>query len=71
MPKRVDYLIAALEDAWLPSFPFDGIVWAPRYEPHIQALTGIGDAAVPALLDAIDEDERLTRLFAPSRGNCR
>src|SRR5262249_47772884 len=58
--KRVAYLIEALEevDARQGGQP-GGVDLAS--DPRVEALIACGDAAVPALIDAFEKDERLTR----------
>ncbi len=58
--KKLTYLIEALEevDARQESQP-GGVNLAEDF--RVQALIQIGDAAVPALIDVVEKDERLTR----------
>src|SRR5262249_47217132 len=58
--KQADYLIDALEDVdarQTSSLHRLDLVSDPR----IEALIRLGDPAVPALIDALESDERLTR----------
>ena len=59
-PKKVAHLIKALEDVDVVQMGQPGhVIFA--MDVRVSALIDIGDAAVPALIDTIENDTRLTR----------
>ncbi len=62
--RRVRWLVESLEDVKLPPQPPESpmTMFAPiRHDKRFQALVQLGDAAVPALIEAVEKDTRLTR----------
>jgi hypothetical protein len=58
--KKLAYLITSLEDLCAPSFVGTGHI--PFLDDfRITALISLGESAVPALIEAMDKDTRLTR----------
>jgi hypothetical protein len=65
--RRVAFLVTSLEDA--DAVEFGGILDLKAVQhfssdPRVSALIKLGDAAVPALLDTVELDTRLTRAAA-------
>lgn len=61
--KQVQFLIGVLDQIAVEHDYF-GAAWAS--DVHWSALVEIGEQAAPALLDALDNDNRLTRSFFPT-----
>ncbi len=68
--KRITYLIDALEEVderyWHQNAGF-----SLESDPRVAALIAIGEPAVPALIDVIEKDKRLTRRSRPTEGPLR
>ncbi len=60
VPKKLAYLIDALDEVDARQWAQPGGV-ALGWDWRVKALVGIGEAAVPGLIDAVEHDERLTR----------
>jgi HEAT repeat protein len=64
--RRVAYLIDALDDADPGQLSIPGRPWFSD-DARVAALAEVGEAAVPALIDCLEKDTRLTRAVGYSR----
>src|SRR5262245_60306535 len=60
--KQIAYLIDALKDVDEEQLCCHDSTYLKR-DPRVLALVKLGDAAVPALIDAVERDNRETRAF--------
>lgn len=58
--KKIDYLIDALDEVDQRQWGQPGGV-PLGYDRRVKAIIDIGDAAVPALIDTLEKDDRMTR----------
>jgi len=68
MSRRITFLIDGLDEVDQQRDNYFRPAWVD--DKRVVALVRCGDAAIPALLDALERDKRLTRLPEQQRGGC-